>query len=55
MKIFISYSVKDKDKARKIATELKNANLDVWYDEWSLQVGDSLVNKIEKGIADSNT
>ncbi len=55
MKIFISHSAKDRDEARNIATKLKNSNLDVWYDEWSLQAGDSLVNKIEKGIADSNT
>lgn len=55
MKIFISHSARDKEQAKKIASKLKNANLDVWYDEWSLQPGDSLVDKIEKGIADSNT
>ena len=55
MKIFISHSTKDKEIAGKLAKMLKENQLDVWYDGLSFQPGDSIVNTIEKGIADSST
>lgn len=49
-KIFLSHSSKDKSFVRKLATDLKLAGCEVWYDEWEIKVGDSLVEKVTKGI-----
>ncbi len=54
MKVFINHSSKDEQYVQRIAKSLKDQGIDVWYDEWSIGVGDSLVSKIEAGIADSN-
>jgi hypothetical protein len=51
--VFISYSVKDKDFVRKLATDLQEYGLTVWLDDWNLRAGDSLVNEISTAIRDS--
>lgn len=51
--VFLSYSNKDREMARKIANELKGEGIDVWFDEWSIHVGDSIVQKIEQGLKES--
>jgi hypothetical protein len=49
--VFVSYASEDKDDvARPVAQELRNRGLDVWYDEFSLVVGDSLRREIERGL-----
>lgn len=48
--VFISYSNKDKEIASRIARDLADAGLNVWFDEWSISVGDSLPNRIRQGI-----
>lgn len=48
---FISHDSRDKDTvARRIAINLKEALCPVWYDEFSLKVGDNLRESIEKGL-----
>lgn len=48
---FISHDSKDKDPlVRELARELSSIGCSVWYDEYSLQVGDSLREKIESGL-----
>ncbi|MDP1725543.1 MAG: toll/interleukin-1 receptor domain-containing protein [Bacteroidota bacterium] len=48
---FICHDSRDKeDIARPIAIELTKSNCPVWYDEYSLKVGDKLRESIEKGI-----
>lgn len=48
---FISHDSRDKDLiASKIANELQNRLCSVWYDEYSLKLGDSLRESIEKGL-----
>ena len=48
---FISHDSRDKDNiARPLAIELSKLMITVWYDEFSLKVGDSLRESIEKGI-----
>jgi hypothetical protein len=50
---FICHASEDKDAfVRAIATELRK-HIKVWYDEFSLSVGDSLRRSIDKGIAES--
>jgi hypothetical protein len=53
-KVFISHSSSDDKDASEIAQAVKRTGLEVFYDRWSLAPGDSLVEKIETGIADAN-
>jgi hypothetical protein len=51
--LFISYSHEDRDFVKRLATDLVNAGVLVWYDEWELSLGDSLRRKIGEGISGS--
>jgi hypothetical protein len=52
--VFISHASEDKDDfVRNLAAELTRLGLRVWYDEWTLQIGDSLRQKIDEGLATS--
>lgn len=52
--VFISHASEDKDDiVRSLATELVALGLKVWYDEFTLRIGDSLRQKIDKGLAAS--
>lgn len=52
--VFICHASEDKnDLVRPLAEALRDANLDVWYDEFSLQVGDSLSEAIDRGLGGS--
>ncbi|WP_299185097.1 toll/interleukin-1 receptor domain-containing protein [uncultured Aquimarina sp.] len=51
---FISHDSKDKDLiARPIAEGLSKRLCTIWYDEYSLKIGDSLRESIEKGIKET--
>jgi hypothetical protein len=50
MPIFISYSRADSDFATKLAMQLVKHKATVWIDQWELQVGDSLISKIQDAI-----
>ena len=53
MKVFISHASEDKKAiAAPLATSLRRKGIDIWYDEFSLKVGDSLMGSIEKGLAE---
>lgn len=52
--IFISHASEDKDAiVRPLATILERLSVRVWYDEFSLQLGDSLSASIDKGLMES--
>lgn len=52
--IFISHASEDKEEvATPLAEALRDAGLQVWYDAFELQVGDSLRRKIDQGLARS--
>jgi len=52
--IFISHASEDKDEiVRELANILTTLKLKVWYDEFSLSVGDSLTSSIDKGLNQS--
>jgi hypothetical protein len=53
MKIFISHNKADKDSARALAVLLVEQGVDVWFDEWELRPGDSIVGGIEEGLSDA--
>jgi len=52
-KVFLSYSRKDIDFARKLAGDLEKAGYDVWWDITDLRGGDDWVRTIPAAIADS--
>ncbi len=54
MKVFISHSSKDHDFVMLLAEKLRKDLIDIWVDEWELQVGDSIVQKIDEGIKKSS-
>ena len=52
--VFISHASEDKDSlVRPLATLLEQLSVKVWYDEFSLKIGDSLSAAIDKGLQDS--
>lgn len=52
--VFISHASEDKvEVARPLAEGLRRAGVAVWFDEFSLTVGDALLESIDRGIAAS--
>ncbi|MHA3362720.1 toll/interleukin-1 receptor domain-containing protein [Yersinia enterocolitica] len=52
--LFISHASEDKaDFVKPLADELIELGLSVWYDEYTLRIGDSLRRSIDKGLAES--
>lgn len=52
--VFISHASEDKeDIVRPLAHALRENGLEVWYDEFELKIGDSLRQKIDKGLTNS--
>lgn len=53
--MFVAHASEDKARiATPLATELRKFGLTVWYDDFELKVGDSLVAKIDAGLAASS-
>lgn len=53
-KVFLSHSWSDRDKVRPLAEALLRNGIEVWFDEWEIGPGDSLVQKINEGLAECN-
>ena len=52
--VFICHASEDKeDFVRPFAERLRQQHIHVWYDEFSLNIGDSLTQKIDEGLAKS--
>jgi hypothetical protein len=51
--LFISHASEDKSFVRPLATALRDYAYSIWYDEFSLRVGDSLTERIDYGLANS--
>jgi hypothetical protein len=52
--VFIAHASEDKDEiATPLALKLKKKGLRVWYDDFTLRVGDGLRRSIDKGLASS--
>ena len=53
--VFICHASEDKDEfVRPLAEALRSHHLEVWYDEFALDVGDSLREAIDRGLATSH-
>lgn len=52
--VFISHASEDKDSfVRRLAERLIEEHIEVWYDEFSLSIGDSLRESIDRGLSQS--
>jgi len=52
--LFICHASEDKDLfVRPLAAALKNEHIEVWYDEFSLKLGDSIRRSLDKGLLQS--
>jgi hypothetical protein len=52
--VFISHASEDKDDVvRELAEALRDLGLEVWYDEFTLRIGDNLRRRIDAGLASS--
>lgn len=50
MRVFLSHNKADKPEARNIGAHLTLVGIDVWFDEWELQAGDSIPGKLNEGL-----
>lgn len=51
---FLSHSSKDKHFVARLANDLGSSGINVWYDEWAIDYGESIVEKIFKGLSESD-
>jgi hypothetical protein len=52
--VFLSHNKADRDTAREIALFLVAENVNVWFDEWEIAAGDSIVEQINEGLKDAS-
>jgi hypothetical protein len=50
IRVFICHASEDKPNARAVATHLRELGSEVWFDEWEIRVGDSIVQKISGAL-----
>jgi hypothetical protein len=48
--IFLSHRKPDASFAERLANELRDSGHQVWFDEWEINIGDSIVERIEQGL-----
>jgi hypothetical protein len=48
--VFLSHSHKDRELAHKIARALTEENINIWFDEWEILVGDSIAQLVQQGL-----
>jgi WD40 repeat protein len=48
--VFLSHNSQDKPQVRKLAERLKEAGLQVWFDDWVIKPGDDIYLAIERGL-----
>jgi hypothetical protein len=54
MPLFISYSHQDRDFVDRLAAELTMRRRHVWVDRWEIQVGESLLTKVQNAITEAS-
>lgn len=52
--LFLSHSSIDKPFVEKLAYDLKRVGINVWFDKWAINVGDSLTWRIEEGLEEND-
>jgi|ERR1035437_9802090 5'-deoxynucleotidase YfbR-like HD superfamily hydrolase len=51
--LFLSHSSRDKAAVEKLASELRGRDISVWLDEWEIDVGDSITEKVQQGLKEA--
>lgn len=51
MRCFLSHNKADKEVARSIGAHMTLTGLDVWFDEWEIQAGDSIPGRLNEGLS----
>ena len=51
MRCFLSYNKADKEIARSVGAHITLNGMDVWFDEWEIQAGDSIPGKLNEALA----
>jgi hypothetical protein len=49
-KVFVSHRRGDAGLAERLAEDLRASGHDVWFDEWAINLGDSIVGRINEGL-----
>lgn len=49
-RVFVSYARTDRPFAVRLAVDLTRAGLNVWYDQWEILPGDSIVDRIDGAL-----
>lgn len=51
--VFLAYSHKDREYADRLATDLKDRGIRVWYDIYEIRPGDSILQRLNDGLSTS--
>jgi hypothetical protein len=51
--VFVSHRIKDNNEAEILANEIKKEGHNVWLDLWEINIGDSIVGKMNEGLEGS--
>lgn len=51
-RVFLSYTHENMDLARNVAQTLQSNGIDTWWDQWCINAGDSLRQKIDEGLGE---
>jgi len=54
LRVFISYTHSDSWFVDDLAADLKGCGIDVWIDKWQIGIGESIIERINKGIDESD-
>ena len=52
--VFISYRKNDSKEAELLATAIQGAGHNVWFDEWNVTFGDSIIGRMNEGLLSAN-
>ena len=50
MNVFISHNAVDHEDGRRLGAQLKLVGADVWFDEWEIRAGDSIVGTVDNAL-----
>jgi hypothetical protein len=53
-RVFISHRGADASEAQRLAAELRRRGHDVWLDSWMIDIGDSIVERMNEGLSSSS-
>ncbi len=51
--VFLSHNSRDKPRVRELAERLRSVGARVWFDEWSIPIGDDIYLAIERGLQEA--